>query len=145
MTREQRSRWHLPVQMGPTNRRLWVRDFQSLIIRPLHTQGWEPVSPWPLHFKHSHWWKGRAGQVRFTLRLRDQRSKWMQHGYKVYMDSYMASNGSCFMVIRTIFKHHLLEVGLTQTGRPWRSRCSQPLIYSILSCTETRMNKDLLK
>jgi hypothetical protein len=33
---------------------------------------------------------------------------------KVYMDSYMASNGSCFMVIRTIFKHHLLEEGLTQ-------------------------------
>jgi hypothetical protein len=33
---------------------------------------------------------------------------------KVYMDSYMASNGSCFMVTWTIFKTHLLEVGLTQ-------------------------------
>ena len=39
----------------------------------------------------------------------------MQDGCKVYMDSYMASNGSCFMVTWTIFKNHLLEVGLTQT------------------------------
>ena len=30
------------------------------------------------------------------------------------MDSYMASNGSCFMVTWTIFKNHLLEVVLTQ-------------------------------
>ena len=36
----------------------------------------------------------------------------MQDGCKVYMDSYMASNGSCFMVTWTIFKNHLLEVGL---------------------------------
>jgi hypothetical protein len=34
---------------------------------------------------------------------------------KVYMDSYMASNGLCFMVTWTISKNHLLEVGLTQT------------------------------
>ena len=38
----------------------------------------------------------------------------MQDGCKVYMDSYMASNGSCFMVTWTIFKNHLLEIGLTQ-------------------------------
>ena len=30
------------------------------------------------------------------------------------MDSYMASNGSRFMVTWTILKNHLLEVGLTQ-------------------------------
>ena len=30
-------------------------------------------------------------QVRFTLRLRDQQSKCMQDGCKVYMDSYVAS------------------------------------------------------
>ena len=34
--------------------------------------------------------------------------------YKVYMDSYMASNGSYFRVVWTIFKNHFLEVGLTQ-------------------------------
>ena len=38
----------------------------------------------------------------------------MQDGCKVYMDSYMASNGSCFMVTWIIFKNRLLEVGLTQ-------------------------------
>ena len=53
-------------------------------------------------------------QVCFTLHLRDQWSKWMQDGCKIYVDSYMASNGSCFMVTWTIFKSHLLEVGLTQ-------------------------------
>jgi hypothetical protein len=37
----------------------------------------------------------------------------MQDGCKVYMDSYTASNGSCYMVTWTIFKNHLLEVGLT--------------------------------
>ena len=35
-------------------------------------------------------------------------------GCKVYLDSYMASNGSSFMVTLTIFKDHLLEVGPTQ-------------------------------
>ena len=33
---------------------------------------------------------------------------------KVYMDSYTASNGSCFVVTWIIFKNHRLEVGLTQ-------------------------------
>ena len=70
---------------------------------------------WPLHFKHSHWWKKvEPVQLRFTLRLRDQQSMWMQDGCKVYMDSYMASNGSCFLVTRIIFKNRLVEVGLTQ-------------------------------
>ena len=40
--------------------------------------------------------KGAAGETRFKLRLRDQRSMWMQDGCKVYMGLYMASNGSCF-------------------------------------------------
>ena len=38
----------------------------------------------------------------------------MQDGCKVYMDSCMASIGSCFMVTWTIFKNYILEVGLTQ-------------------------------
>ena len=39
----------------------------------------------------------------------------MQDGCKLYMGSYMASNGPCFMVTWTIFKNQLLEViGLTQ-------------------------------
>ena len=39
---------------------------------------------------------------------------WMQDGFKVYMASFMASNGSCFMVTWIIFENHLLEVGLQQ-------------------------------
>jgi hypothetical protein len=38
----------------------------------------------------------------------------MQDGCKVYMDLNMASNGSCFMATWTIFKNHILELGLTQ-------------------------------
>ena len=41
----------------------------------------------------------------------------MQDECKVYMDSYMASNGSCFMNTWIIFKHHLLEIGLTQNQK----------------------------
>ena len=42
----------------------------------------EAESPWPLHFKHSHCWKGGAGPSCFTLRLRDRRSKWMPRWMK---------------------------------------------------------------
>ena len=38
----------------------------------------------------------------------------MQGGWKVYMDSYITSNGSRFMVTWTVFQNRLLEVGLTQ-------------------------------
>jgi hypothetical protein len=55
---------------------------------------------------------GGAGQIRFTLHLRDQLSMWMQDGCKVYMDSYMASNGSCFIVTLDCF--HKPPLG----GRP---------------------------
>jgi hypothetical protein len=75
----------------------------------------------------------------------------MQDGCKVYMDSYMASNGSCFMVTWTIFKNHLLEVGLTQNretvalGKLTDSVIHELFIYFILSCVRTHMNKNSLK
>jgi hypothetical protein len=80
---------------------------------PLHTQNWEPmtISLQALSLVE----KAEPVQVcYFTLLLRDQWSMWMQYGCKVYMNSHMASTGSCFMVIWTLFKNHLLEVGLTQ-------------------------------
>ena len=50
-----------------------------------------------------------------TIGLRDQRSMWMQDdGCNVYVGSYMALNGPCFIATWTIFKNHLLELGLTQ-------------------------------
>ena len=39
----------------------------------------------------------------------------MQSGCKVYIDSYMTSNGLCFYGHLDYFKNHILKVGLTQT------------------------------
>jgi hypothetical protein len=59
--------------------------------------------------------KGSAGpsSLHTTFRGTNGVCEW-QDGCKVYMDSYMAPNGSCFMVTWTIFKNHLMEVGLVQ-------------------------------
>ena len=81
-------------------------------LGPLHTRDWEPVSIALQTL--SLVGKAEPIQVRFTLRLRDQWSMWMQDGCKVYMDFYMASNVSCFMVTWIVLKNHFLEVGLTQ-------------------------------
>jgi len=77
-------------------------------------------------FKYSHWWKGQSwSKFASHYAWRTNRvSMWMQDGCEVYMDSYIASNESCFMVIWTIFKNHLLEVGLTQT---WETIALQTL------------------
>ena len=86
----------------------------ELCLRPHFTHKTE--CPWPLHFKHSHWWK-RQSRSKFTSYY-----AWGTNGVceckmdgKVHMDSYMASNGSCFMLTWTIFKNHFLEAGLAQT------------------------------
>ena len=54
---------------------------------------------------------------------------------KVYMDSYMASHGSYFMVTWIIFKNHLLEVGLTQNQETMalRTLTTVDLFYIIMS------------
>ena len=50
------------------------------------------------------WWRHATGPhtnmcgQAITLRLRDQHIMWMHDGCEFYMDSYMASNGSRFMV-----------------------------------------------
>ena len=88
---------------------VWLAYYK---LWPLHTRDWEPVTSTLQALSLVE--KMEPVQVRFTLCLRDQRSMWMQDGCKVYMDSYMASNESCFMVTWTIFNNHLLEVSLTQ-------------------------------
>ena len=60
-------------------------------LGPFHTQDWEPVTTTLQALSLVE--KTEPVQVCFTLRLRDQRSMWMQDGCKVYMASYMASNG----------------------------------------------------
>ena len=103
----------------------------------------ETESPWPVRFKPLLLVeKAEPLQVHFTLHLRDQWSMWMHDGCKVYK----TSNGSCFVVTWTIFKSHLLEVGLTQKNmRSWHFEPSQPLIYYILSCVRIRLNRIFLK
>ena len=81
-------------------------------LGPLHTRDWEPMTITLQALSLVD--KAEPLQVRFTLCLRDQGSMWMQDGCKVYMDSYMASNGSCFTVTWIVFNNHLLDVGLTQ-------------------------------
>ena len=68
--------------------------------------------------------KAEPVQVRFPLCLGDQWSKKVQDGCEVYMDSFMASNESCFMVAWTAaFENHLLEEGLPQIWRPGTHNC----------------------
>ena len=66
----------------------------------------ETEGPWPLHFQAlSLVEKAEPLQVRFTLRLTYRWSKWVQDGCDVYMESHqMASNGSRFMINRTVSK-----------------------------------------
>ena len=72
-------------------------------LGPLHTQYWEPVTITLQALSMVE--KAKLVQVRFTLYLRAHRSMWMQDGCKVYMDFYMALNGSYLIhVTWTIFK-----------------------------------------
>ena len=84
----------------------------NTLLGPLHTRDWEPMTITLQALSLVE--KAELVQVRFTLPLRDQRSMGMQDGCKVYMNSYVASNGSCFIVTWIIFKNHRLEIGLTQ-------------------------------
>ena len=93
--------------------------YTLLTLGPFHTRDLEPVTI-PLQAP-SLVEKTELVQIRFTLRLRDQRTMWMQDECKVYVDSYMASNGSCLMVTWTIFNNHLLQVGLTQNRKTMAS------------------------
>ena len=107
----------------------------------------ETESPWPLHFKHSHWWQrlSRSNSASHYARGTNGGSLWLQDGCKVYMDSYMASDGSCFMVTWTIFKNHLLEVGLTQNQETMalRKLTTVGLFYYIMC--ENRTNRKAMK
>ena len=70
----------------------------------------------------------------------------MQDGCKVYMDSYMALNGSCFMVAWIIFKNHFLEVSLTQNQETMavRNLTTMDLLYFIM-CEDPHEIENSLK
>jgi hypothetical protein len=63
----------------------------------------------------------------------------MQDGCKLYMDSYMASNGPYFTVTWTIFKNHLLEVGLTQNQETMALRALTTVdLFYVIMCEDMR-------
>ena len=66
----------------------------------------------------------------------------MQDGCTVYMDSYMASIGSCFMVTWTVFKNHLMEADLTQNQETMalRTLTTVDLFYFIM-CEDPHEHK----
>ena len=104
-------------------------------LGPLHTRDWEPVTVTLEALSLG----GKAGlvQVCFTLRLRDQRSMWMQDECKVYVDSYMASNGPCFMITWTIYKNRFLGVGLTQDWETMALRTFTTIdLFYFIMCEE---------
>ena len=104
--------WGLPILAGDL--KSFRTKMGSKVSGPLHTRDWEPVTNTLQALSLVE--KVEPVQVRFTLCLRDQRSLWMQDGCNVHMDSYMASNGSRFMVTWIIFKKSPCGVGLTQNG-----------------------------
>ena len=91
-----------------------------------------PLIAQNLHFKHFHWWK-RWTRSKFASHCAWGTNRvcvWMQDGCKVYMDSYMASNGSCFMITSmTIFKDHLLDI-------KWETMALQTLTTLVVLCED---------
>ena len=110
----------------------WPETAYTCTLGPLHTRDWEPVTIALQAL--SLVTKAEPVQVLFTQRSRNQRSMWMHGGCKVYVDTYMASNGSCFMVTWTLFKNHCLEVGLTQNWETMalRTLTTVDLFYFIM-------------
>ena len=98
---------------GGHGQKVYVRQLWHVSNKGHFTH--ETESPFPLHFKHSHWWKTQS-RFKFASHYTwgtngvceckiDVKSTWIPTWHQ--MDH-------VFMVIRIIFKNHLLEVGLTQ-------------------------------
>ena len=77
--------------------------------------------------------KAEPVQVRFTVPLRDQLWRWLQHRCKIYM----ASNGSCFMVTKIVFNNHLWEVGLIQSWGTMAPQNLKPFLFWFIMCEDT--------
>ena len=61
-------------------------------------------------------------------------ARWM---YSLHEDSYMASNGSRFIVTWTIFNNHLLEVDLTQNRKTMALRTLKTVdLFYISMCDD---------
>ena len=81
----------------------WIHQ-KDYVLKGHFTE--ETESPWPFHVKHSRWWKRRSWSKFASHYARGTNgvSMWMKGGCKLYEDSHMAPNGSCFMVTWTFFQ-----------------------------------------
>jgi hypothetical protein len=96
----------------------WLRLLDHVWSDPKGHFSYRTKGPYPLHFKHSHRWKRWRWSIFASNYVWGTNlGKEMQDGCKVYMDSYMASNGSCFVFLCIVFQNHLLEVGLIEKAR----------------------------
>ena len=92
----------------------------------------ETESPWPVHFKHSHWWKRRS-RSKFTPQYAwgtngvcdckmDVKSTWIPTWH--WMDHVLWLLGLFSNTISWRWVYH-------KTRTPWHSERSQPSLYSI--------------
>ena len=131
----------LKAQANPRKFKSFIIDLPIVdTLGPLHTRDWEPMTITLQAFSLVE--KADPVQVHFTLHLRDQHSMWMQDGCEVYMNFYIACNGSLFMVTWTIFKNHLLELGLTQNQDTMALRMLTTVdLFYFIMCEDPREYK----
>jgi hypothetical protein len=108
-----------------------------------HVLTHETARPWPLHFKHSHWWK-RQSQSKFAshhawgtdgvceCKMMDVKSTWIPTWHQMEHVSWSLGLFSNTTTWREA-QH--------KTRGPWHSEHSQQLINSIVSCVRTHMNR----
>jgi hypothetical protein len=61
------------------------------------------------------------------------------------MDSYIAFNGTCFMVTCTVLKNHPLKIDPTQNQETMALRTLKIIDLFILSCARIHVNRNSLK
>ena len=122
---------------------IYVLESSALVAYiKIHPKGHfthETESPWPLHFKHSHWWK-RQTYSKFAL----------HYGW--------GTNGVCECKMDVKSTWHRMDhvswslgllskppLGGRPNTKPWHSNRSQALVYSILSYFRTQMKTKSLK
>jgi hypothetical protein len=100
-------------------------------------------SPFPLQSKHSHWWKRRS-QSKFASHY-----AWGTNGVCECKMDIKSTLDDIKWIMSHGHLHYFQKPPLggrpnTKTRWPCHTECSQPLIYSILSCVRTNMNKHSL-
>ena len=92
----------------------------------------ETERPWPLHFKHSYWWKRRS-RSKFKLHtmleapMKYVNPKWMDVK-STWIPTWHRMDHVSWSLI--LLKNHLLGVGLIhETGRPWQMHTTVGLFY----------------